>query len=119
MVYNELKQVGQFLEMMKKDHPKVDVLLTLGGAGCVYQKEGKLYRQPSYKTNVVDTTGAGDTFTGYFIAGLYREEPVEELLRTATAASAIAISKEGAAASIPVYETVKTSMATMTLNKAD
>ena len=86
-------QPFDFLEQMRIKYPKLAVLLTLGGDGCIYQKDGKLYRQPSFKTKVVDTTGAGDTFTGYFIAGLYREDPVEEMLKIATAASAIAISK--------------------------
>ena len=112
-------QPFDFLEQMRSKYPKLDVLLTLGGDGCIYQKEGKLYRQPSFKTKVVDTTGAGDTFTGYFIAGLYREDKVEEMLKMATAASAIAISKEGAAASIPVYDAVKAAVGLMTLNEVE
>ena len=112
-------QPFDFLEQMRIKYPKLDVLLTLGGDGCIYQKDGKLYRQPSFKTKVVDTTGAGDTFTGYFIAGLYREDPVEEMLKIATAASAIAISKEGAAASIPEYEAVKAAVDTMIPNEVE
>jgi len=108
-----------FLEQMRISHPKLDVVLTLGSAGCIFQKEGMLYRQPSFKTNVVDTTGAGDTFTGYFIAGLYRQEDTEELLRIATAAAAIAIAGEGAASSIPAYETVRAAVDHMVPNEAE
>lgn len=55
----------------------------------------------------MDTTGAGDTFTGYFIAGLYRDDDITVILKEASVAAAIAISKEGAASSIPEYEDVK------------
>ena len=57
---------------------------------------------------VADTTGAGDTFCGYFIAGLVDELDVEMNLRRASAAAAIAVSRHGAAQSIPTKEEVET-----------
>lgn len=55
----------------------------------------------------VDTTAAGDTFTGYFIAGLTENIPMEENLNRAARASAIAVSRMGAAPSIPLRREVE------------
>ena len=54
-----------------------------------------------YKVNRVDTTGAGDTFTGYFISGVVENLKIEEILRRASVASSLAVSRQGAANSIP------------------
>ena len=51
-----------------------------------------------------DTTGAGDTFVGYFVAGLVAGQSVEECLRKASQAGAICVSRPGAADSIPKKE---------------
>jgi ribokinase len=56
----------------------------------------------------VDTTAAGDTFTGYFIASILQEKPVPEALKLAAKASAIAVSREGAVPSIPTLDEVMT-----------
>ena len=49
----------------------------------------------------VDTTAAGDTFTGYFIAAVSSGEPVRQAMEKATQAAAIAVSRPGASVSIP------------------
>ena len=59
-----------------------------------------------YPADVVDTTAAGDTFTGYFVAGIAAGEDYASILRTATAASSIAVSRAGAAPSIPCKQEV-------------
>ena len=105
-----------FLTLVQRKHPRLDVILTLGRQGSIYLKDGKLYRQQAFKVKPVDTTGAGDTFTGYFIAGLYRGEETVDVLCLATAASAVAISKEGAASSIPYLEEVKAAVDSMIPN---
>ena len=57
----------------------------------------------------MDTTAAGDTFTGFFIAGLLEEYDISEALRIASKAASIAVSREGAVASIPtIQEVMKT-----------
>jgi len=83
-------------------YPNASFVLTLGSEGvkCLYQ--GVLYSHNAYRVNVVDTTAAGDTFCGYFLAGLCRGKTPEQCLAEATAASAIAVSRAGAAPSIPV-----------------
>jgi len=80
--------------------PKAKILLTLGSLGSVYYDSGTSYRQDAFKTNVVDTTGAGDTFLGYFFAMLPRLGPAVAL-RIASKAAAFAVSGKGAANSIP------------------
>lgn len=49
----------------------------------------------------VDTTAAGDTFSGYFLAGLCEDMPIPEVLKMSAKASSIAVSREGAVPSIP------------------
>lgn len=96
-----------FLNWVQHNYPDLWVVLTLGKKGCVSLRNGELYRQQAYKVVAVDTTAAGDTFTGYFIAGLSRGMKVSEILQMASMASAIAVSRKGAASSIPEYVEVK------------
>ena len=81
--------------------------MTLGSEGAVYQDENQIYRQGIYKVKAIDTTAAGDTFTGYFIASILENMSVEEGLKLAAKASAIAVSRPGATASIPLREEVQ------------
>ncbi len=77
----------------------VNVLKTLGARGAVYNDT---IRVPAHRVeHVVDTTAAGDTFIGYFIAGLLRGDDVRFAMETASAASAWCIQRAGAATSIP------------------
>ncbi len=91
------------LGLLRKKYPGLAVVLTLGVKGCVYRDENETVYHPAFRVKVVDTTAAGDTFTGYFFAGLSEGRPVTEALRRASAASALAVSRMGAAPSIP-YE---------------
>ncbi len=108
-----------FLIWAQKEYPQLQVVLTLGKKGSIYLKDGELYRQQAFKVSAVDTTAAGDTFTGYFVAGLCGEPEMPEVLRRASAASAIAVSKKGAASSIPTYDEVETLIDTMQLSVVD
>ena len=102
-----------FLVWAQKEYPQLQVVLTLGKKGSIFLKAGELYRQQAYKVSAVDTTAAGDTFTGYFVAGLCSELKMPEVLKRASAASAIAVSKKGAASSIPTYKEVEALIDTM------
>ena len=82
------------------------VVVTLGGDGSVYQDETGIYRQGIFKVKAVDTTAAGDTFTGYFISSIIDGLPVQDGLELAAKASAIAVSRPGATASIPLRSEV-------------
>ncbi|MCD8197844.1 MAG: ribokinase [Lachnospiraceae bacterium] len=82
--------------------PTAAIVLTLGEKGSVYMDQKEKVSQPIYKVKTVDTTAAGDTFTGFFIAGLLKSGSVKEAMDLAAKASAIAVSRPGAAPSIPV-----------------
>lgn len=77
------------------------VILTLGGDGAIYADGETLEKVPAFKVNAVDTTGAGDTFTGYCLTALCKGLAPHEALRTASAASALVVMKSGAAETIP------------------
>lgn len=82
------------------------IVLTLGEKGAMYASESARIRQNAVPTTVVDTTAAGDTFTGYFFASILSGKAPAEALRKAATASALAIGKQGAAASIPWEDAV-------------
>lgn len=89
-------------EKLRAVCPAVALLITLGAGGSVcYTPDGKTFRQPVYPVKAVDTTAAGDTFTGYFLASLCRGEEIPLCLRRAAAASSVAITRLGAAPSVP------------------
>ena len=83
------------------------VVLTLGERGAVYADATQYVYEPAIKSEVVDTVGAGDTFTGYFIYGMLNNQSVEECLKMATTASSIVISRHGAGNSIPTLVEVE------------
>ena len=95
---------------IKNQYPNLKVMLTLGSNGCIYTDSICEFYQPSFKVDTVDTTAAGDTFTGYFVAELSKGTDYPEMLKIASAASAIAVSRKGAAPSIPDRYKVLSSM---------
>ncbi len=97
----------RILDVMMSRFPDARIVLTLGGDGVVYRDKEQTCRQGIFKVQAVDTTAAGDTFTGYFIAGMLEELPIPDILRRCAKASAMAVSKMGAAESIPTVEEVK------------
>lgn len=87
--------------------PTASIVLTLGGDGSVYMDSQKTVRQPACKVQAVDTTAAGDTFTGFFLGGILRGLSVSEAMASATKAAAIAVTRPGAAPSIPTLAEVE------------
>lgn len=76
-------------------------MLTLGSRGSVFISGREAVRQEIYHVKAVDTTAAGDTFSGYFLAGLTKGMSPAECLDLASRASAITVTGKGAAPSIP------------------
>ena len=95
------REPGAILDAMRARYPRAAVVLTLGAEGAYYDGDGERVFQPAFPVEAVDTTAAGDTFTGYFIAGLAEGLPVAETLRRSARAAAIAVTRPGAAPSIP------------------
>ncbi|MFV0503870.1 MAG: ribokinase [Lachnospirales bacterium] len=98
---------NEIINKMNEQYPKAKIVLTLGKDGVVYFDGENIFKQDIFKVKAVDTTAAGDTFTGYFIAGLINKMDTQELLTMCAKASSIAVSRKGAATSIPTLEEVE------------
>lgn len=77
------------------------VAITLGEAGVVWSFDRVEGRLPARPVKAVDTTGAGDTFTGALVARLAAGESWQDAMQVATAAAALCVQREGAQPSIP------------------
>lgn len=89
-----------------RSYPELRIVLTLGKRGVIYADREKQLSHGVFDVPVVDTTAAGDTFTGYYLAGVLEDGDVSSALRIASAASSLAVSRHGAACSIPTREEV-------------
>jgi ribokinase len=83
--------------------PVADVIVTLGAEGARWHdnRTGRVTDYPAVKVTPVDTTGAGDTFTGYVLAGLDRGMPMGQAIGLAIRAGALKVTRHGAADAIP------------------
>lgn len=95
------------LEELGRRFPQSAFLLTLGVRGAICRKGEKTHCIGSCRVKAVDTTAAGDTFAGFFLAALARGEGEEAALLEATRASALAVQKQGAAQSVPTLDEVQ------------
>ena len=102
-------------DVLHARYPGLSVLITLGRAGSIAHAVGPdgvdTVRQQAFRADAVDTTAAGDTFTGFFIGGLAEGRPLDECMRRASMASAISVTRMGAAVSIPKVEEVESRLA--------
>lgn len=85
-------------------YPHTMVVLTLGVQGSLAALGEERVRMPARTVKAVDTTAAGDTFTGYFLRGVLDGRSLEESLGLAAAASALAVTRVGAADAVPAYD---------------
>lgn len=88
-------------ERLTHHFPHPEIILTLGSAGVLYAHGEERVQQAAFKVKAKDTTGAGDTFVGYFLAARDSDKTIEASLTLARAASALCVQKAGAAPSIP------------------
>lgn len=86
---------------MRGRFPQATVVLTLGAEGAVYDDGGEQIYVAGRPVQAVDTTAAGDTFIGYFLAGISAGEAPRTALERANRAAAICVTRPGAAPSIP------------------
>lgn len=103
-------QPEEMLDELLRRYPACHVVLTLGERGSVYADATQRMDQGIVSAHTVDTTAAGDTFTGYFIHALLQGEAIQQALKTAACASAITVSRPGAGRSIPAAEEVQAAM---------
>ncbi len=105
LILNEV-EAAQLLEATGKDLtelPIQDIVVTLGSEGCkwVSNKGNSTNKYHAYKVKSVDTTGAGDTFTGYLVAGLDRGMTMPDAIDLALKAGALMVTRHGTADVIP------------------
>ncbi len=78
------------------------IIVTMGSQGCaIYQKDKLTNTITGWTMNVVDTIGAGDTFTGALAAAIARGESLDQAAESANAAAALSVTGRGAIAAMP------------------
>lgn len=98
------RDVDTIREVMGTRYPGACVVLTLGAEGAVYFDRDTMHRQAATPVRTVDSTAAGDTFIGYFLAGFLKGEDPSEALSLGCRAAAICVTRPGASDSIPLRE---------------
>jgi ribokinase len=97
-------QPAEILGAMSAMFPKAAVVLTIGRDGVLYKDPDETLAHGIYEVRRVDSTAAGDTFTGFFIASAAAGKRAAEALRVASMASSIAVSRKGASSSVPTMD---------------
>ena len=77
------------------------IIMTAGSNGSYFAEKGNVIHAEAEKVTAVDTTGAGDTFTGFFLSAISSDRNAEDALRIANRAAGIAVSRKGAMEAIP------------------
>ena len=95
------------LTALRAKYLNASVVMTVGADGVLYDGEEGRFQLPASKVKAVDTTAAGDTFCGYFLAAVSAGKSVQTALQEASAASALAVSRTGAAPSVPTADEVR------------
>ena len=106
LVVNEITAEEGYAALRAR-YPGLGILLTLGSEGSVSWKDGAEIRQCAYPVQAVDTTGAGDTFMGYFVGCLAQGMERKDAMQYAAMAASIAVTRPGAAPSIPMMAEVR------------
>ena len=101
------REPERILDRMQARFPEAVCVLTLGRDGAVCLNQGNRLYQPIFPSPRVDTTGAGDTFTGFFLSEILRGGNLKGAMKLASQAAAIAVSRKGAAVSIPTLAEVR------------
>lgn len=99
----EAEQLQQATGLSPEQLPVQHVIVTLGSKGARYfdTSQGKMAEYPAHKVKAVDTTGAGDTFTGYVLSGMDRGLPMPQAIAQAMRAAALMVMRHGTADVIP------------------
>ena len=114
LIVNEVEGAGlsgktdyeEIAEALAEQYPGMNIMLTMGKSGCLYKGSGETVRLGACHVDAVDTTAAGDTFIGYFVRGIVQNLSMRDTLRQATVASAIAVTRPGAADAVPALSEV-------------
>ena len=97
----------KIINYFRDDYQDLNIVLTLGKDGGIYSSKDTEIKFAGFKTKAIDTTGAGDTFLGYFLASTSKGADLEKSLKLASLAAGLACCKSGAANSIPSLKEVE------------
>jgi ribokinase len=100
---SSIEQAKQALVELAQD---LKIVLTLGKQGVCYLHKDQNISVNAFSVEAVDTTAAGDTFIGFFLAHFAEGQDIRQALTLACAASAISVTRKGAAPSVPTLEEV-------------
>ena len=100
------EEIPEIIEGLQKKYPDTKIVLTVGSKGSYFIQKDTVIHQDAYKVEAIDTTAAGDTFTGFFLASYLNDGDVKKALDLAAKASSITVTGKGAAASIPSIDQV-------------
>ena len=84
-----------------------ELIVTLGSKGSLYINKEKSMFKKAYKVEAVDTTAAGDSYTGALAVALSQDKNIEDAMDFASKVGALSVLKEGAQSSLPTLEYVK------------
>ena len=101
------EDISVITEAMRRDYPQAKFVLTLGENGVIYIDKDSTIKQDAIKTQVVDTTAAGDTFTAALTLEYLKDKDLERAAIFSCAAAAIAVGRMGASSSIPYLAEVE------------
>ena len=102
----EKDSLDDIVAVFKEQWSECEVIITLGKAGVMMLKNNDCIKVDAFLVDAVDTTAAGDTFIGYFLSAYSNHADAKRALIRGCAASAIAVTREGAAQSIPTQKEV-------------
>lgn len=102
----EKDDLDAILDHFRAHWSHAEVIVTLGKAGVVMLKGDKTIKVDAFVVDAVDTTAAGDTFIGFFLAAYSTHADAKKALTHGCAASAISVTRKGAAQSIPTRQEV-------------
>jgi ribokinase len=115
LIVNELEAEGlsgtsgtfnEILDSLTGHYKGTEIVLTVGEEGAYWGQNEKRIHVPVIKTKAIDTTAAGDTFLGYFLASRISGFDVEESMKRASKASSLTVSRHGAMDSIPLVSEI-------------
>lgn len=104
LLETEESEPEELLDRVHRRFGCPEIVLTLGSDGAMLWREGYVIQQKAFPVVAKDTTGAGDTFTGFYLAGIQQWKDAKLALRFAAAAAALAVTRPGASPSIPSKE---------------
>ena len=107
----EAETLARHIGCVVSSIPVARLLVTHGSDGAEYRTAEGSWRVAAFPVEAVDSTGAGDTFLGYFLAALDQGEEDEAALAIASAAAAIQVTRPGAADAIPRKDETKAFLA--------